>query len=299
MTIGDECGEAGLTDAGDDDILRSAPHLGCEMPKPNETGTGEDNPPHMNIRLHSLILAGALSAPTLFASTPSPDVLVPLSELVEPSSRIDIGAHRSQVIARIGEPPDSFSPDVWIYWSYRDSRRAANAPYQTLCIVFADDLVTQLRLTDTNATRAALAKLRRHQAALLVEVTNAKRGVAGKTLKPEKSHAEALSATEARGVATKQFLAAFRAPTARRSSFLVQVALEHNNSVEHIWLADITLTGARIGGVIANAGLHDDLPIKRRVEADLSCLRDWKYIEDGKLAGGFKTRPFPQRLTPE
>jgi hypothetical protein len=102
------------------------------------------------------------------AAAADADALVPFLGFVA----VTVGTHRSAVTEHIGEPPDRFSPDVWVYWDYRDPRRAADERYKTVVIIFTGDRVARIRFTDTKATRDALAKFRRDQAiALLPRVT--------------------------------------------------------------------------------------------------------------------------------
>jgi hypothetical protein len=124
---------------------------------------------HMKLILtvHALILAVAPFAPSMFAASPAAskaDALVPFLGF----DVVTVGTHRSDVTERIGDPPDRFSPDVWVYWDYRDPRRAADERYQTVVIIFTGDWVTRIRFTDTKATRDALAKFRRDQASAKV-----------------------------------------------------------------------------------------------------------------------------------
>jgi hypothetical protein len=117
--------------------------------------------------VRSLVLAAALSASPMFTATAAAlnaDAVVPFWDFVD----VTVGTHRRDVPERIGEPPDRFSPDVWVYWDYRDPRRATDERYQTLIIIFTGDRVTRIRFTDTKETRAALAKFRRDQAIALL-----------------------------------------------------------------------------------------------------------------------------------
>ena len=117
--------------------------------------------------IHSLLLAAALATQPLFASTSKADAPSPFLDF----DLVTIGTHRSQVTERIGDPSDKFSADVWIYWDYRDPRRAADERYKTVIIIFADNSVARIRFTDTKATRAALAKFRHDQALMIAAHT--------------------------------------------------------------------------------------------------------------------------------
>jgi uncharacterized protein YegJ (DUF2314 family) len=231
--------------------------------------------------VHALILTAAFSAPPLFADTSAAsnaNALVPFLGFVD----VTVGTHRSDVAERLGEPPDRFSPDVWVYWDYRDPRRAADERYQTLVIIFTGERVTRIRFTDTKTTRDALAKFRRDEAIAMLP-----------------HDPEMLAAIQQVRASMGTFLNAFAAPTAKQSSFLVKVAFLKDDIVEHIWLANLEFNGAKPTGTIAHPPRRKDLKLEQRVEIDLNYLSDWMYVEDGKLVGGFTTRLLRKRMTPE
>ncbi|WP_414665198.1 YegJ family protein [Horticoccus sp. 23ND18S-11] len=97
----------------------------------------------------------------------------------------------------------------------------------------------------------------------------------------------------------RKFLDAFVAPKEKQSAFLVKIAFTKDETVEHIWLADLNLNGPKPSGVIANPPLRKDLKFKQRVEIDFTYLSDWMFIEDGILIGGFTTRLLRKRMTPD
>jgi uncharacterized protein YegJ (DUF2314 family) len=97
----------------------------------------------------------------------------------------------------------------------------------------------------------------------------------------------------------RKFLNAYMSPTPKQSAFLVKIAFVKGSDVEHIWLADLDLAGAKPTGVIADTPIRKDLRFKQRVEIDFTYLSDWMYIEDGKLVGGFTTRLLRNRMSSE
>jgi uncharacterized protein YegJ (DUF2314 family) len=254
------------------------------------------NNSHMNLSLNvrMLILAGALNFPTIFASPSNPDVLVPFYEEVR------VGTHRGIVIERIGEPADRWSSDVWVYWDYRDPKRSAYDPHRTLILIFSGDWLTSIRFTDTDATRAALARFRRDQAIVQLGLTALEPLAAGKSAPAEASEdPEMMAAINEGRASTREFLAAFIAATADQNSFRVRIAFVKDNRVEHTWLANLNLHEAKPTGVIANSPPRKDLSLEQRIEFDFTYLSDWMYVEDGKLVGGFTIRLLRERMTPE
>ena len=110
---------------------------------------------------------------------------------------------------------------------------------------------------------------------------------------------EMLAAIHEARASVKKFLDAFVAPQPKQRAFLVKIAFVKDGDVEHLWLADLNLAGARPTGVIANPPLRKDLKFKQRVEIDFTFLSDWMYVDEGKLVGGFTTRLLRRRMTSE
>ena len=110
---------------------------------------------------------------------------------------------------------------------------------------------------------------------------------------------EMLAAIQEARSSIKVFLDAFVSPKPNQSAFLVKIAFVKGEDVEHIWLADLNLSGPKPTGVIADSPIRKDLKFKQRVEIDFLYLSDWMYVEDGKLVGGFTTRLLRKRLNTE
>lgn len=135
-------------------------------------------------------------------------------------------------------------------------------------------------------------------AILLFAATHA--AIATENVAPIKSEdAEMLAAIQQARDSFKIFLDAFLTPKPKQSAFLVKIAFVKGSDVEHIWLADLELGGAKPTGVIANPPVRKDLKFRQRVEIDFTYLSDWMYVEDGKLVGGFTTRLLRNRMSPE
>jgi uncharacterized protein YegJ (DUF2314 family) len=77
----------------------------------------------------------------------------------------------------------------------------------------------------------------------------------------------------------------------------VKIAFVKDNTIEHLWLENIDLQGAKPAGTIATTPRRRDLRIHQRVEFDPSHLSDWMYVEDGKRVGGFTTDILHRRMT--
>lgn len=221
----------------------------------------------------SLILAAVSSLPMFAdpASTSNVDALVLLSGIVD----VTVGTHRSDVSQRLGNPRDTLSPDVWIYWDYRDPRRAADERYQTLVIIFNGDEVSRMRFTDTKETRTMVSNFRRDQAVTRLLTAGANPLVVGNKAIAVKSKDSEMSAAIRDGRASiRTFLNAFLAPTTKQSSLLVKFAFIEDSQVEDLWVSDLDLSGAKPTGVIATSPRRKDLRLKQRVEVDLACLSD-------------------------
>jgi uncharacterized protein YegJ (DUF2314 family) len=92
------------------------------------------------------------------------------------------------------------------------------------------------------------------------------------------------------------FLKAFSRPRPGQQSFLLKVAFEHGENREHIWMADLDLSGPRLRGVVAN---EPSPRFKQVAEFAPAQITDWMYVENGRLMGGFTTRVIRARLSPQ
>jgi uncharacterized protein YegJ (DUF2314 family) len=97
----------------------------------------------------------------------------------------------------------------------------------------------------------------------------------------------------------KQFYDAFANPRKGQTSFLLKVVFVSDDQVEHIWLADLELSGTKPKGVIANEPQSRGFRFKQTVEFDLTRISDWMYVDNGTLVGGYTSRLLRNRLSPE
>ena len=91
------------------------------------------------------------------------------------------------------------------------------------------------------------------------------------------------------------FFEAFFNPKPNQKSFLLKVAFEDGEQVEHIWLADLDLDSSPPTGMVANETSLPGLQFMNRVTFQVSHVTDWMYLEDDFLVGGFTTRLLQSR----
>ena len=97
----------------------------------------------------------------------------------------------------------------------------------------------------------------------------------------------------------EQFLDAFSSPNQDQTAFLLKVTFTSGNEVEHIWVADLQVTGATFRGVIANEPRLPALHFKQLVEFTPREVTDWMFIDRGKLVGGYTTKLIRQLMSAE
>jgi uncharacterized protein YegJ (DUF2314 family) len=86
-------------------------------------------------------------------------------------------------------------------------------------------------------------------------------------------------------------------PKANQESFLVKVAFESEDSVEHIWMADLDVTVRPIVGTVANEPSIPGLKFMDRVPIDPARITDWMFVEDGYLIGGYSTKLIRSKMS--
>ena len=88
----------------------------------------------------------------------------------------------------------------------------------------------------------------------------------------------------------EQFLSAFRDPNPGQTGFHVKVRFEVEETVEHIWLADLDLDSKPPSGAIANDGRIPGFDFGKRVTFQKAWVTDWTYTENGEMIGGYTTK---------
>ena len=104
--------------------------------------------------LLSAISAQSSSAQDAFAA--SPDPLITLSS----NAHARLGMSREQLIDQLGQPSEELSESIWVYSDFRAKGRSVGEHRDTLVVVFTQDRVSLLRLTDAFLVKTAIAKAR-------------------------------------------------------------------------------------------------------------------------------------------
>jgi uncharacterized protein YegJ (DUF2314 family) len=96
------------------------------------------------------------------------------------------------------------------------------------------------------------------------------------------------------------FLAALQAHKPDSTGFEVKKCCVDGDSVEHVWIGNITWDGKMFHGRVDNAPLDvRNIKLGQRVTVAPEDVTDWMFVKDGKLMGAFTTRVFYSRLSPE
>lgn len=109
-----------------------------------------------------------------------------------------------------------------------------------------------------------------------------------------------MNAAIAKGQQTlPEFVKALRSPRPTMEGVSVKAKFEDINGNEHMWVAEPTWDGKAISGLLANDP-HWVKTVKRGdpVTVPASDISDWKYVENGKLIGGYTLRLLMQRMSP-
>jgi uncharacterized protein YegJ (DUF2314 family) len=99
----------------------------------------------------------------------------------------------------------------------------------------------------------------------------------------------------------KQFEDAFNKPKSGQSDFSVKYPFETDpgskNSIEHIWLVNITHEKEKYFGIVGNDPFYiKKMKLGDKIEFDIHNVSDWKYIEDGYVVGGKSIKYFYDRM---
>ena len=84
------------------------------------------------------------------------------------------------------------------------------------------------------------------------------------------------------------FIARLTAPK-QDEHFAIKIALPTpDGSFEHIWVADVTYSGGKFQGVIANEPVNlPDYKVDSKVTVDKAKVEDWMIEKNGKFEGGY------------
>jgi uncharacterized protein YegJ (DUF2314 family) len=96
------------------------------------------------------------------------------------------------------------------------------------------------------------------------------------------------------------FVAVMKAKKPDDSGFEVKKAFVDGNSVEHLWIGDLTWDGKNFHGRVNNKPLDvSNVRLGQKVTVAPREVTDWMFIKSGKMMGGFTTRVLYARLSPK
>ena len=96
------------------------------------------------------------------------------------------------------------------------------------------------------------------------------------------------------------FIAALKAKKDGDSVFEIKKGFIDGDKVEHLWIRQITFDGKNFHGQIDNRPVDvRNVHSGQRVKVAPEDVTDWMFLKDGKLIGGYTTRVFYARLSPE
>lgn len=110
---------------------------------------------------------------------------------------------------------------------------------------------------------------------------------------------EALNAAKSEARETVEtFLSVLRSPQPNQTDLTVKKSFPlPENASEHLWINNLTYDGTLIHGHIANDPIHlESVKIGDKVSVSPKEVTDWKYLEHGKLVGGYTIRIFYDRM---
>lgn len=96
-----------------------------------------------------------------------------------------------------------------------------------------------------------------------------------------------------------QFAAAVSAPKAGQESFACKKPFTEGDTVEHMWITDVSFDGARFRGTVNNEPVEvKNVKLGQKTEVPRNEVSDWMYLENGKLVGGYTLRVLRSRMSP-
>jgi uncharacterized protein YegJ (DUF2314 family) len=96
------------------------------------------------------------------------------------------------------------------------------------------------------------------------------------------------------------FMAALKAKKSGDSGFEIKKAFVDGDKVEHLWISDVTYDGTNFRGKINNQPIDvKNVRLGQAATVAPKDVTDWMFVKDGKLIGGYTTRVFYARLSPE
>ena len=95
------------------------------------------------------------------------------------------------------------------------------------------------------------------------------------------------------------FIAVLRSPKDTQRRFAVKKPFVEGDSVEHIWLNDVSFDGYRFHGKVDNEPVDiKGVSLGDEVAVWPNEISDWMYIEDGRLVGGYTISAMCRNMSP-
>jgi uncharacterized protein YegJ (DUF2314 family) len=96
------------------------------------------------------------------------------------------------------------------------------------------------------------------------------------------------------------FIAALQNPSPTQRDFEIKKTFIQGETVEHIWLSNVTFSGNRFHGMVDNHPMKiTGLKMGARVSANPNEIADWAYVDKGNLIGGYTIRVLYKELSKE
>ena len=95
------------------------------------------------------------------------------------------------------------------------------------------------------------------------------------------------------------FLRVLDSPTPQQSSFAIKAIVEEGKHSEAVWLTSLEFDGKTFYGKVNNDPIHlRKVFLGTKVSVDQARIRDWMYVENGQLHGGYSLKLLYRKLDP-
>jgi len=96
------------------------------------------------------------------------------------------------------------------------------------------------------------------------------------------------------------FIQALQHPGAGQHDFEVKKPFRQGDTVEHLWLSQVSFKGNRFHGYVDNRPRKiKGVKMGDRVSVNPNEISDWAFVENGRLVGGYTIRVLYSTLSPE
>ena len=96
------------------------------------------------------------------------------------------------------------------------------------------------------------------------------------------------------------FIAAFRSPKPTQTDFSIKVKFPYgdDDSIEHMWVSELTLSSDRFEGVLGNEPVYvKDVHLGDRLTVEMKDISDWMIIDGDRMLGGFTLHVLRNNMT--